>query len=92
MGTTRCYPLTITDAFSRYLIACVAMSRPDGTKVRRAMEQVFDEFGLPDAIRSDNGTPFASTGQGVCKRTSPTSLTPHFAAAARSDTPASRDP
>jgi putative transposase len=38
------------------------LNRPDGDNVRRAMQQVFDEFGLPDAIRSDNGTPFASTG------------------------------
>lgn len=62
VGAARCHPLTITDAYSRFLIACVAMSRPDGDRVRRAMEQVFDEFGLPDAIRSDNGAPFASTG------------------------------
>jgi putative transposase len=64
VGTTRCHPLTITDAFSRFLIACVALSRPDGQRVRKVMEQVFDEFGLPDAIRSDNGTPFASNGLG----------------------------
>ena len=62
VGSTRCYPLTITDAYSRFLIACVALSRPDGKRVRKLMEQVFDEFGLPDAIRSDNGTPFASSG------------------------------
>jgi len=62
VGVTRCYPLTITDAYSRYLLACVVLNRPDGDNVRRAMQQVFDEFGLPDAIRSDNGTPFASTG------------------------------
>ena len=61
VGSTRCYPLTITDAYSRFLIACVALSRPDGKRVRKLMEQVFDEFGLPDAIRSDNGTPFASS-------------------------------
>ena len=62
VGVTRCYPLTITDAHSRYLLACIALNRPDGNHVRRAMQRVFDEFGLPDAIRSDNGTPFASTG------------------------------
>ncbi|HUR95597.1 MAG TPA: DDE-type integrase/transposase/recombinase, partial [Gemmatimonadales bacterium] len=64
VGVTRCHPLTITDAYSRYLIACIGMSRPDGDHVRRAMLQVFDEFGLPEAIRSDNGTPFATTGVG----------------------------
>lgn len=62
VGVTRCYPLTITDAYSRYLLACIVLNRPDGDNVRRAMQRVFDEFGLPDAIRSDNGTPFASTG------------------------------
>lgn len=62
VGATRCHPLTITDAFSRYLIACVAFTRPDGKRARRAMEDVFAEFGLPETIRSDNGTPFASTG------------------------------
>ena len=62
VGATRCYPLTITDAYSRYLLACIVLNRPDGDNVRRAMQPVFDEFGLPDAIRSDNGTPFASTG------------------------------
>src|ERR1043165_6286525 len=51
--TQRCYPLTITDAFSRYLIACVALPSTEGTGVRRAMRRVFDEYGLPDAIRSD---------------------------------------
>lgn len=62
VGTARCHPLTITDAHSRYLLACISLSRPDGKQVRRAMEAVFNEFGLPAAIRSDNGTPFASTG------------------------------
>jgi putative transposase len=62
VGSTRCHPLTITDAYSRYLLACIAFPRPDSDLVRRAMEQVFDEFGLPEAIRSDNGTPFASSG------------------------------
>lgn len=62
VGRTRCYPLTVMDAYSRYLLACVAMSRPDGKHVRRALELVFEEFGLPAAIRSDNGTPFASNG------------------------------
>jgi transposase InsO family protein len=62
VGSTRCYPLTITDAHSRYLIACVAMTRTDGRRVQKIMEAVFNEFGLPEAIRSDNGPPFATTG------------------------------
>ena len=62
VGATRCYPLTITDANSRYLIACIALTRTDGETVRKVMTRVFREFGIPDAIRSDNGPPFASTG------------------------------
>lgn len=64
VGRTRCYPLTVTDAYSRYLIACVVVRRPDETHVRRALESAFGEFGLPEAIRSDNGPPFATTGLG----------------------------
>jgi putative transposase len=59
-GRTRCYPLTVMDAFSRYLIACVGLRRTRADDVRRVMERVFDTFGLPAAIRTDNGSPFAS--------------------------------
>jgi putative transposase len=55
-----CYPLTITDFESRYLLACEALN---STKERFAFgifERVFKEFGLPLAIRTDNGVPFAS--------------------------------
>jgi putative transposase len=60
VGKSRCYPLTVTDAFSRYLIACVALTNTRAAGVRRALLEVFDQFGLPEAIRSDNGSPFAS--------------------------------
>jgi transposase InsO family protein len=60
VGKTRCYPLTITDAFSRYLIACIALPNTRFSGVFRAMVEVFDAFGLPAAIRSDNGSPFSS--------------------------------
>ncbi len=60
VGNTLCYPLTVTDAFSRYLIACVALRSTAVVPARRAFAQIFEEFGLPEAIRSDNGTPFAS--------------------------------
>jgi putative transposase len=62
VGRTVCYPLTVTDAYSRYLIACIGLRSTQGDPVRRALERIFDEFGLPDAIRSDNGPPFASRG------------------------------
>ena len=64
VGARRCYPLTITDAHSRYLIACVALLSTDEESARRVLERVFFEFGLPKAIRSDNGSPFASRGLG----------------------------
>lgn len=57
-----CYPLTITDQFSRYILCCEAFDRIDGRAVRSAMSRVFREYGLPLVIRSDNGAPFASTG------------------------------
>ena len=59
----RCDPLTITDAASRYLIE-VRIVEPTWAGVRGALERVFEETGLPDAIRSDNGSPFGSTGAG----------------------------
>lgn len=64
VGGRRCYPLTITDAYSRYLVACVALRSTDERSVRRVLERVFFEFGLPRAIRSDNGSPFATRGLG----------------------------
>jgi transposase InsO family protein len=60
VGRGRCYPLTVTDAYSRYLLACVALGSTRSVGVQRALEQVFRAFGLPAAIRSDNGAPFAS--------------------------------
>jgi transposase InsO family protein len=60
---TRCDPLTLTDAASRYLVD-VRIVEPTLTGVRGAMERVFAEVGLPLGIRSDNGAPFGSTGAG----------------------------
>lgn len=55
-----CYPLTITDFASRYLIACEALSTTREAYAFTVFESVFKEFGLPSAIRTDNGVPFAS--------------------------------
>ena len=55
-----CYPLTITDFASRYLIACEALHSTKETFAFSVFESVFKEFGLPEAIRTDNGVPFAS--------------------------------
>lgn len=60
----RCDPLTVTDAYSRYLLRCEAVARPDGRHVQRVWERAFREYGLPQAIRTDNGPPFATTGLG----------------------------
>jgi putative transposase len=55
-----CYPLTITDAASRYLLSCEALSSTKGKYAFTVFERVFRDFGLPKAIRTDNGVPFAS--------------------------------
>lgn len=60
----RCYPLTITDNHSRYLLACRALARPSGAAVQPWFEWVFRSHGLPERIRSDNGAPFASLALG----------------------------
>jgi len=56
----RCDPLTISDAFSRYLLRCQALGKTDGPTARPLFEAAFREYGLPWAIRTDNGAPFAS--------------------------------
>jgi putative transposase len=61
---TRCYPLTISDFESRYLLACHALSSTKERPAREVFDRVFHEFGLPEYIRSDNGVPFSSTGIG----------------------------
>lgn len=55
-----CYPLTITDYSSRYLLACEGLDSTKSSFAFTVFEQVFKEFGLPHAIRTDNGVPFAS--------------------------------
>jgi putative transposase len=60
----RCDPLTLSDAMSRYLLRCQTVVRPDYAHVRPVFETAFSEYGLPWAIRSDNGPPFASTAAG----------------------------
>ncbi len=57
-----CYPFTVTDNASRMLLAVDAYRSTKGEPVRRTMERLFSEHGLPRSIRSDNGAPFASAG------------------------------
>jgi transposase InsO family protein len=56
----RCEPFTLSDGFSRYLLRCQALDRTTYACVRPVMESAFREYGLPAAIRTDNGPPFAS--------------------------------
>jgi transposase InsO family protein len=56
----RCSPLTVMDGFSRYLLCCKALDSSLSEPTRQSFERVFREFGLPDAIRTDNGAPFSS--------------------------------
>ena len=61
LGNRRyCYPLTITDFASRYLLTCEALTTTQEKFAFTAFERTFKEFGLPAAIRTDNGVPFAS--------------------------------
>ena len=55
-----CYPLTVTDHASRYLLLCEALESNAEKTAFTAFERLFKERGLPQAIRSDNGVPFAS--------------------------------
>ena len=55
-----CYPLTITDFASRYLICCDALASTRAEPAFTVFERAFKDFGLPRSIRTDNGTPFAS--------------------------------
>ena len=57
-----CFPLTVIDHFSRYLLCCRGLLDVAGAGVRPQLRQLFRTYGLPEAIRSDNGAPFASTG------------------------------
>lgn len=66
----RCDPLTITDAHSRFLLCCQAVTQPTTEYVWPAFEAVLREFGVPGAIRTDNGPPFASRALGGLSRLS----------------------
>lgn len=57
-----CYPLTVIDHFSRYLLCCHGLRDVRGSGVKPQLRRLFRAHGLPEAIRSDNGAPFASTG------------------------------
>jgi transposase InsO family protein len=59
-----CYPLTVTDNHSRYLLACQGLDGPLLEKTRAVFLRLFKEHGLPRRIRTDNGVPFAASTLG----------------------------
>lgn len=70
VGGKRCHPLTITDGYSRYLLRCEALRRPMHSLTQDVFESAFREYGLPDAIRTDNGAPFSTLAPGGLSRLS----------------------
>jgi len=55
-----CYPLTVADGFSRYLLGCQALSSTAVAEAKPVFTRLFNEYGLPKRIRTDNGVPFAT--------------------------------
>ena len=65
-----CYPLTVADEFSRYLLACDGLLSTKHTPVKPVFKLLFQIYGLPNRIRTDNGNPFASIALGRLSRLS----------------------
>ena len=65
-----CYPLTLVDGFRRYLLACQGLRSTAIALARPIFRRAFEEYGLPQIIRSDNGVPFATTALGRLSRLS----------------------
>jgi putative transposase len=65
-----CYPLTVMDHSSRYLLGCRALPGTRGAETRAAFERVFRRYGLPERLRTDNGVPFASLASAGLSRLS----------------------
>jgi putative transposase len=66
----RCYPLTVADACTRYLLACEGLASVAHVPAQSVFERLFRERGLPEAIRTDNGQPFATKAIGGLSRLS----------------------
>lgn len=65
-----CYPLTVMDHASRYLLGCEGLTGTRFQETRAVFERLFQQYGLPGRLRTDNGVPFASTGTGGLSRLS----------------------
>jgi len=59
-----CFPLTVQDGFSRYLLGCRGLSGTTTAECRPVFERLFQEYGLPEILRTDNGVPFATSALG----------------------------
>lgn len=59
-----CYPLTVADGYSRYLLGCQALAGPTHALTQSVFERLFRDYGLPELIRTDNGVPFATCALG----------------------------
>lgn len=68
--TRLCYPLTVCDAWSRFLIRCHGLAAPTTADTIAAFRRAFREYGLPERIRTDNGEPFAAASLGRLSRLS----------------------
>lgn len=55
-----CYPLTVVDSFSRYVLGCEALGQTSFEMTWPVLERIFREYGLPETLLSDNGSPFSS--------------------------------
>lgn len=65
-----CFPLTVVDRYSRYLIGCAALHSTCESDALRIFRGLFEEYGLPERIRTDNGVPFATYSLGRLSRLS----------------------
>lgn len=65
-----CYPLTVMDHASRFLLSCKGLTGTGFAPAKKVFERLFGEYGLPQRIRTDNGVPFASIGAGNLSRLS----------------------
>ncbi len=65
-----CYPLTVMDHASRYLLGCQALAGTGQDQAQAAFKALFRQYGLPERLRTDNGVPFATTGGGGLSRLS----------------------
>ena len=66
----QCHPLTVCDLFSRYVLGCTALKSPTTKATKESLFQTFEIYGLPAAIRVDNGSPFGAIALGGLSRLS----------------------